>query len=87
MQKRREKYLFGVHNIHNDASLQHASQTSLNGEVRLARSLGAALAIGRAGGEFGGHSACVIVDHLLCFTFLNLAFKKESRGERARMVL
>ena len=69
MQKRREKYLFSIHNIHNDASLQHASQASLNSEIRLARSLGVALAIGCAGGEFGGHSACMIVDHLLCFTF------------------
>ena len=56
-------YLLGIDYIHNDTSLQHACQSSLDSEAVVA--LLGGIAIGAGGGEFSGHFACVIVDHLL----------------------
>lgn len=49
-----ESYLLSVHNVHNDASLEHAGQASLDGEVVLA----VLSDISICGGECSCHVAC-----------------------------
>lgn len=65
MGKEKVNYLFSINNIHNNSSLQHTSQASLDREVLLARCVErCTISICGSGWEFGGHFGG-IVEHLL----------------------
>ena len=54
-----ESHLFGIDDVHNNSSLQHTCQASLDSErISSIAVMGAAI----GGGEFSCHSA-VVVDH------------------------
>jgi hypothetical protein len=56
-------YLLGVDDVHDDAALEHARETGLDGEVVLAIAVGAVVAVAVAvavGGEFSRHCMYIV---------------------------